>query len=697
MKYSYKYKHCLKLAICSCLLFAMSGCEYDVEDVEGEYFEPGIDKPGNNDPSNNEPGNNNPSNNEPGNNDPTNSDKCVIALKQDSADKISIVKTADNKYQKEYSIELGLRSCPVEDFYINARIVSKDVSKYVELDNKPILVKTADCEKGEFPKLNITVTDGFIDDLNMESLNLIIELSYNGCDASKSLIITRTITIERENNNYNPDVECSLVDLENKWDKNKKDMIVPGEERTIKCTFSTKLQGTNTLDLSFSDKNHIFFVDDEKALEVHYDITQNMLDDWSFSININAESFKNIGNDEITIIKYRLNNQNIKELRLTVLNDALNHVVFNVDNRRDLHQNQKAVSDIDNLSDSSECGSQVTVPAGKYKLEVWGASGYSYYTKNTDEYVGGKGGYSTCTILLGQETKLYLYYGTEGKRAELGDYAGGGCNGGGNGYSSNNKYAGGGGGASDIRIDGYELYNRIIVAGGGGGADYGGSNGYLNGSGGVGGGTSGGDGKGVNQNNNDGIGGKISSGNGFGKGGGYITRSDSYYSGGGGGGGWFGGYAGHGSSAGGGGGSGFVLNEYYIDLIQNSLFGNNVEFNSDYANWVYALFKVWNNLVYNNCTSACDGEDISCIMAEFNCEWNDSGCIPEIVGQCFVSGSEKKYIITDAQTFSYKDLNDKEFPKAVPWDSSDREETEQGHQGNGAIRITRCFDGNCND
>lgn len=89
--------------------------------------------------------------------------------------------------------------------------------------------------------------------------------------------------------------------------------------------------------------------------------------------------------------------------------------------------------------------------AGIYTLEVWGAQGGHRGNNN-----GGKGGYSTGQIFLNKGQILYVYVGSNGNN--------GGWNGGGK-SSYGTIY---GGGASDIRLGGQSLYNRLIVAGGGG-------------------------------------------------------------------------------------------------------------------------------------------------------------------------------------------------------------------------------------
>ena len=118
-----------------------------------------------------------------------------------------------------------------------------------------------------------------------------------------------------------------------------------------------------------------------------------------------------------------------------------------------------AVNDIINCSYSG-AAKNITLPAGKYKLEVWGAQG-GYRSSST---YGGLGGYSIGTITLAESTTVYVYAGGAGNTAPgTATIKVGGFNGGGYRYKYN-----GGGGASDIRIGQDSLYARVIVAGGGG-------------------------------------------------------------------------------------------------------------------------------------------------------------------------------------------------------------------------------------
>ena len=120
-----------------------------------------------------------------------------------------------------------------------------------------------------------------------------------------------------------------------------------------------------------------------------------------------------------------------------------------------------------------------TVPAGvsRVQLEVWGAQGgqttYSSYV-----WLGGHGGYASGILNVTPGTQLSVYVGGQGGAGTTGTTgtAAGGWNGGGaSGTSSTSSYfyGGGGGGATDIRVNGTSLSNRVIVAGGGGGAGYG--------------------------------------------------------------------------------------------------------------------------------------------------------------------------------------------------------------------------------
>lgn len=135
----------------------------------------------------------------------------------------------------------------------------------------------------------------------------------------------------------------------------------------------------------------------------------------------------------------------------------------------------------------------VELPAGKYKLQCWGAQGGTSYGSSSG--VGSKGGYSEGVLNLTKKTTLYVFVGGAGSRGSSTSLVNGGWNGGGasvgkssynsgdtNGYS----YPACGGGATDISTEtssmsyssgrtnrsSASLLARCIVAGGGAGGSY---------------------------------------------------------------------------------------------------------------------------------------------------------------------------------------------------------------------------------
>ena len=117
---------------------------------------------------------------------------------------------------------------------------------------------------------------------------------------------------------------------------------------------------------------------------------------------------------------------------------------------------------------------------GKYKIELWGASGGA--SRSNGQY--GKGGYVSGEIKLTENEMLYVYVGGAGTSAYDVVSAFGGYNGGGNvnigtvGVDGKGAGGGSGGGATDVRLisgiwnNEASLKSRIMVAGGAGGASY---------------------------------------------------------------------------------------------------------------------------------------------------------------------------------------------------------------------------------
>ena len=200
-----------------------------------------------------------------------------------------------------------------------------------------------------------------------------------------------------------------------------------------------------------------------------------------------------------------------------------------------------------------------TVPPGvtQAMFDVYGASGGDL---NFNIGPGGAGGRATATLLVTPGDTITIVVGGAGGNVDACQDSPpvGGFNGGGDGGNSVCDGAAGGG-ASDVRIGGTELADRVLVAGGGGGASTAGSPCGQHGGGG-GGGLSGADGLcgGGEGGNQDGSRGSGILGRGTAGGDGHPGF---FLGGGGGGGGYYGGAGGANgdgsASFGGGGGSGF--------------------------------------------------------------------------------------------------------------------------------------------
>ena len=123
------------------------------------------------------------------------------------------------------------------------------------------------------------------------------------------------------------------------------------------------------------------------------------------------------------------------------------------------------------------------VPAGvtRASFDVFGAAGGGNDVVGLPIIRGGKGGHTSAEIKVTPGEVLHIFVGGKGRdgASTLGlpprHGSRGGFNGGGNGgFNPFNHQlgsgGGGGGGASDIRVGGTHLANRVIVAGGGGGS-----------------------------------------------------------------------------------------------------------------------------------------------------------------------------------------------------------------------------------
>ncbi|MFY0934821.1 glycine rich domain-containing protein [Clostridioides difficile] len=286
----------------------------------------------------------------------------------------------------------------------------------------------------------------------------------------------------------------------------------------------------------------------------------------------------------------------------------------------------------------------ITLKAGKYKLECWGAHGKVWGGDSQSS-----GGYSYGELTLKKETTLYIYTGATGSSNKYEKFT---FNGGGLGVNN------GGGGATDIRLVNGDwnneqgLLSRIIVAGGGGGA-------FSKTPAGKGGGF-----KGGNSTNDDNSsmlivpgGTQYDGGRGycdewdgvFGCGGGSILGLERgkypYNSGGGG---WFGG-AGARNTSSGGGGSGYVLtkdsykpvgyiptSEYWLENVGSITGGNTAKVNG------YAKITLLQALPFLTVSS------YNSTQATFKADHTDPTLLTKI--EVFIDDVLKETITTDLTT-----------------------------------------------
>ncbi|MGE3458055.1 MAG: glycine-rich protein, partial [Kofleriaceae bacterium] len=113
---------------------------------------------------------------------------------------------------------------------------------------------------------------------------------------------------------------------------------------------------------------------------------------------------------------------------------------------------------------------QFTVPAcaTTIQVDVRGAQGGAGFS-TVSPVMGGLGGRTRATLAVAPTDVITVFVGGAGTNATSGAPGAGGFNGGGGGASFAMQRGGGGGGASDIRINGVSLADRVVVAGGGGG------------------------------------------------------------------------------------------------------------------------------------------------------------------------------------------------------------------------------------
>ena len=264
----------------------------------------------------------------------------------------------------------------------------------------------------------------------------------------------------------------------------------------------------------------------------------------------------NITTDNVTIIAQESTSQNIKSVSSKSITCKLK--------LNKISRTEKAYDGPTEWTFDYTGGEQTfTAPVnGTYKLEVWGAQGYTI-----NSYMGGYGGYSTGKIIFSKNQEIYLFVGEKGKGGLANNTR----------YSSypnslnaiagdNVSYIGSGGGSTHIALENSLIsqitkLEKLIIVSGGGGASTWTSGNYWSGTGGSGGGFKGNSGQSNISNFLPGGGGTQNSGGNSGSNGtaGNFGLSElTNPSGSCGGGGYYGGGTSWGSA--GGGGSGYIGN-----------------------------------------------------------------------------------------------------------------------------------------
>lgn len=117
---------------------------------------------------------------------------------------------------------------------------------------------------------------------------------------------------------------------------------------------------------------------------------------------------------------------------------------------------------------------KVTLYPGIYNVQLWGAQGGRGCGNKVYVTTGGKGAYVSAVISVKRSLNLFAFVGSQGGNATgvTGEAASPGWNGGGRGGPDINDddNSGGGGGATDLRLNGLSLEDRIMVAAGGSGS-----------------------------------------------------------------------------------------------------------------------------------------------------------------------------------------------------------------------------------
>ena len=227
------------------------------------------------------------------------------------------------------------------------------------------------------------------------------------------------------------------------WTLNYNTPLIPGHEYTLLVNFLPSTLNVNS--------NSLTFAQGVSGSGVAQSVTVSTnLPSWSFSVaGANASDFVVTGSGN-TLSVYPASNPCYTPRTATIIVTA--------------GSRSETITVTQNpgvwrFNYSGGAQTYTTVCGGTFQIEVWGATG-----------AGFQGGYAKGNIYLNGGQVLNIYVGGMGSRGTgSGNIIPGGYNGGGNAWGYTDGNNGSGGGATDIRVGGTALVNRIIVAGGGGG------------------------------------------------------------------------------------------------------------------------------------------------------------------------------------------------------------------------------------
>ena len=227
---------------------------------------------------------------------------------------------------------------------------------------------------------------------------------------------------------------------------------------------------------------------------------------YNATINIygNALLAENISDFKVYLSNLKVNGTEVSGINETkdefTINDINGDISVDIVNDSTEYDTEAYLEcGVENTWDFDYTGGEQTFTApiaGTYKLEVWGAQGYTI-----NSYIGGYGGYSTGKITFSKNQKIYLFVGEKGNGGVANNTT----------YSSypnslnatagdNVSYIGSGGGSTHITLENSlisqitNLDKLIIVSGGGGASTWTSGDGWS-GTGGSGGGFKGNSGK----------------------------------------------------------------------------------------------------------------------------------------------------------------------------------------------------------